>query len=56
MNYVTNSYIKVLRNNVACVYCKKLLYPDDEHLVLDNNYCSRECLRKYLNKTIKWGD
>ncbi|MBH8623037.1 MULTISPECIES: hypothetical protein [Spiroplasma] len=54
MNDVTNSYIKVLRNNVACVYCKKLLYPDDEHLVLDNNnYCSRECLRKYLNKTIK---
>ncbi|WP_424526923.1 hypothetical protein [Spiroplasma endosymbiont of Glossina fuscipes fuscipes] len=54
MNDVTNSYIKVLRNNVACVYCKKLLYQDDEHLVLDNNnYCSRECLRKYLNKTIK---
>ncbi|WP_283272780.1 hypothetical protein [Spiroplasma sp. SV19] len=61
MNDATNSYIKVLQNSVACVYCKKLLYQDDEHLVLDNNNnnnnnnnnCSRECLRKYLNKTIK---
>ncbi|ALA97949.1 hypothetical protein SKUN_001063 [Spiroplasma kunkelii CR2-3x] len=25
MNDVTNSYIKVLQNNVACIYCKKLL-------------------------------
>ncbi|WP_338989209.1 hypothetical protein [Spiroplasma endosymbiont of Seladonia tumulorum] len=57
MNDVTNSYIKVLQNNVACIYCKKLLYQDDEHLLLDNNnYCSRECLRKYLNKTIKEGE
>nr|CAK98690.1 hypothetical protein SPICI03_225 [Spiroplasma citri] len=56
MNDVTNSYIKVFQNNFLCIYCKKLLYQDDEHLLLNNNNCSRECLRKYLNKTIKEGE
>ncbi|WFH00773.1 hypothetical protein M1771_02350 [Spiroplasma citri] len=55
MNDVTNSYIKVFQNNFLCIYCKKLLYQDDEHLLLNNN-CSRECLRKYLNKTIEEGE